>query len=412
MTAELVADGLEFPSSLAFDDRGAIYVAETGLPFGGGRAGGRIVRLEAGARRVVVDNLRAPLTGLVWHAGALYVSEGGHPARIARIDPADGRATTIVDGLPGPGNYHVGMVAFDREGWMYFAQGAMTNLGIVGLDAYEVGWLGRLPHAHDVPGYDIALAGGDVATPDPLRPGATARTGAFAAFGEHHAADTRLTGQTRCTASVLRCRPDGSELELLAWGLRNAFALAFAQDGRLVCIDQGADDRGSRAVANAPDLMFEVTRGAWYGWPDFIDGEPVTSPRYAPVRGERPQLLLANLDALPRPSRALHRFAPHVSAVKFDWLPGGALAIALFGDERPMTAPTGPPAGRTLAILDRGVERHVSLGLARPIDVKWNRGDEHLYVLDFGRFEMRAGGRSEATARSGRLVRMRVADFA
>jgi len=26
----------------------------------------------------------------------------------------------------------MGEVAFDREGWMYFAQGAMTNLGIVG----------------------------------------------------------------------------------------------------------------------------------------------------------------------------------------------------------------------------------------------------------------------------------------
>jgi hypothetical protein len=33
----------------------------------------------------------------------------------------------------------------------------MTNTGVVGLDAHELGWLRRLPHAHDLPGYDIAL---------------------------------------------------------------------------------------------------------------------------------------------------------------------------------------------------------------------------------------------------------------
>ena len=41
----------------------------------------------------------------------------------------------------------------------------MTNTGIVGLDAYEMGWLKRLPHAHDLPGYDISLTGVNVAGP-------------------------------------------------------------------------------------------------------------------------------------------------------------------------------------------------------------------------------------------------------
>jgi hypothetical protein len=49
------------------------------------------------------------------------------------------------------------VVIFASDGKLYFSQGAITNTGVVGLDAYELGWLRRLPHAHDLPGYDIAL---------------------------------------------------------------------------------------------------------------------------------------------------------------------------------------------------------------------------------------------------------------
>ena len=56
----------------------------------------------------------------------------------------------------------------------------------------------------------------------------------------------------------MRCNLDGSDLELVAWGLRNAYGLGFLPDGRLLAVDQGADDRGSRPVGNVPDLLFEV----------------------------------------------------------------------------------------------------------------------------------------------------------
>ncbi len=133
----------------------------------------------------------------------------------------------------------------------------------------------------------------------------------------------RVHGRVPCTAAVLRCDPDGTNLELVAWGLRNAFGLAFLPDGRLLATDQGADDRGSRPIGNAPDLLFEVREGAWYGWPDFIGGDPVTDPAYAPQRGPRPAFVLAEHDRLPPPERPLLRFEPHTSAVKFAVVPSG-----------------------------------------------------------------------------------------
>lgn len=130
----------------------------------------------------------------------------------------------------------------------------------------------------------------------------------------------------------------------MAGGLRNAYGLCFLPDGRLVAVDQGPDDRGSRPIGNTPDLLFEVRRGAWYGWPDFIGGDPVTDPAYMPTRGPAPRFVLANHAELPPPERPLVSFPPHTAGVKLDVAPEAAtcpghLVVALFGDEAPMSAP-------------------------------------------------------------------------
>ncbi|SRR5579883_218744 len=413
----LVAEGFSFPTSLTFDEAGNAYIAEAGLPFDGARVGGRIWRVARdGSSIPLLDDLRPPVNGLTFYQGSLYISEGGHPAQISRLG-LDGQRSVILDGLPGPGNYHTNMVAFGPDGNLYFSQGAMTNTGIVGLDAYELGWLRRLPHAHDLPGYPVTLTGINAVTADPLSPEADAKacTGAFSPFGVRTEPGQRIEAQLPCTAAIMRCRPDGSQLELVAWGLRNAYGLGFLPDGRLLAVDQGADDRGSRPVGNSPDLLYEVRQGAWYGWPDFIGGEPITDERYAPTRGDKPTFVLANHGELPPPERPLLRFPPHAAAVKFaaapDDLPvwGGQLFIALFGDEAPMTAPPGPRVGRSVARIDPAdwtLHPLVGEPLARPIDVRFDPLGGSLYILDFGEFEMDARQGVVAKARSGKLWRL------
>jgi glucose/arabinose dehydrogenase len=323
----------------------------------------------------------------------------------------------LVDDLPGPGNYHTNMVTFGPDGRLYFSQGAMTNTGVVGLDAYALGWLRRLPHAHDLPGYDITLTGVDFETEDPLNddPTARARTGAFAPFGTQTEAGQRVSAQLPCTAAVMRCDPDGSNLDLVAWGLRNAYGLGFLPDGRLLAADQGADDRGSRPMGNVPDMLFEIQKGEWYGWSDFIGDEPITAATYRPERGPAPTFVLANHDELPSPRRPLLRFPPHSAVAKFDVAPkatrewAGQIFAALFGDETPMTAPDAPPAGRTLVRIDPdGWNLHeITLeGLSRPIDVRFDPVDGGLYIIDFGRFEMHGERGVVAEAGTGRVWRL------
>lgn len=413
---DTVTDGLSFPTSIAFDDDGGAYVAESGLPFGGGTPGGRVWRIEtSGARTLLAGDLGHPVTGLVFHDGSLWVSQGSNPGRVSRLE-LDGTITHVLDTLPGGGNYHTNEVAFGPDGKMYWGQGAMTNTGLVGLDALIMGWLKKLPHSVDLPGYEVELADVAITTKDPFsdEEGATLTTGAYAQFGQRLPAGTRIPAALPATSAIHRANPDGTDVELVAWGIRNAFGLRFLPDGRLLAMDQGADDRGSRPVAAVPDYLWQVRPGAWYGWPDFMGGVAITDDRFTPKTGPAPEFILRNHDELPTPELPLVEFESHTAATKFDVHPDGTyLVTALFGDETPMTAAAGhPTVGRAIVVVDTtDWSQHVlrTSDLHRPIDVRYNKVDQSWWVVDFGQFEMEPQGDNVgvvADKNSGKVVRL------
>lgn len=412
-----MACGLNFPTSLAFDDDGNAWVAESGLPFDGSPSGGRVVRLESdGTFSTHLDGLRSPLNGLTWHDGGFYVAEGGNPGRLGRWVPGE-PYEVVLDGLPGGGNYHTNMVVVGDDDWLYFSQGALTNMSVVGPDGLDMAWLRTLDHSYDIPGRSIVLADSAATIDDPRTNGATrSTTGAFAPYGQRHDPLTRLDAQLPCTASVMRVRPDGTQLELVAWGVRNAWGLAFLPDGRLVALDQGADVRGSRPIANCPDALFHIEHGAWYGWPDFVAGDPVTAPRFRPDDGDPLDFVLANHDELPRCRAPLMRLPVNCAASRLTVIDHGPwkgqIIVALFGDEKPLTAPAGPPAGRSIARIDptdwslhplHSEDAPTNPQAERPIDVRFEPRSGLLWLLDFGHFEMLGAGGLDARRGSGAL---------
>jgi glucose/arabinose dehydrogenase len=413
----VVAEDLNFPTSVTFGEDGTIYVAESGLPFDGAPRGGKVWRIDrSGERRCLLSDLRPPLNGLVHHEGGLIVSEGGYPGRISRLDLASGEVNPLIDNLPGFGNYQTNMVAIGPDDKLYFSQGAMTNGGIIGLDSHDLGWLRYVPHNCDIPGYDIVLSDVAAVTPDPRSKEAVmVETGAFAPFGTVHPGGHRIKGALPCTSAIMRSNADGSDLELVAWGLRNAYGLAFLPDGRLLATDQGADARGSRPLANCPDALFEVRPGAWYGWPDFVCGRPATSPEFKPHDAAGASFLLKNHASLPKPEHPVFEFEINSAAVKFAVVPvddkifGGQIIVALFGDERPLTGPAGPRVGRGLLRIDPTDWASYPVkveGLKRPIDVRFGP-EGSVFVVDFGDFEITPDKGLSARAGTGRLLRLK-----
>jgi len=210
----------------------------------------------------------------------------------------------------------------------------------------------------------------------------------------------------------MRIPADGGAPELVAWGFRNPFGLAFSPAGKLYVTDNGYDDRGSRAVWGTADVLWEVRRGAWYGWPDYSAGEPLTKEDFKPPGKPPLQFLLANQKAPPAP---VAKLGVHSSANSLDFSRSssfghtGEAFIALFGDQAPKTGKVTNPVGfkvvrvdvETGAVEDFAVnsgrkQGPASLigggGLERPLAARFSPDGSALYVVDFGVMTMSQQG--------------------
>ncbi|HEV7373068.1 hypothetical protein [Arenibaculum sp.] len=405
--AEAVATGLTFPTGVAFDPAGTPYVTEAGYSYGEVFLTPRLLRIGSGGTAEVVAEGRnnGPWNGVTWHDGAFYVAEGGEleGGRILRIVP--GRPpVALVEDLPSVGDHHTNGPVVGPDGWLYFGQGTATNSGVVGPDNYDFGWLGRYPDFHDVPCRDVTLAGVNYGSDNPLTEAADeVVTGAFVPFGTPVEPGRVVRGAVPCSGAVLRVRPEGGPVELVAWGFRNPFGLAFAPDGTLYLTENAYDERGSRPVFGTADHLWRVEPGRWYGWPDFAGGDRLDDPRYAsPSRDVPPQPVLARHPG--DPPRPLASFGVHSSSNGLDAAPGGfgypgEVFVAQFGDMAPDVGKVMDPVGFRVVRADpaTGVVRDFAVnrqgngpaslletgGLERPVAVRFGP-DGALYVVDFG----------------------------
>ena len=408
--AELVASGLTFPVGAALDDAGRLYVVESGYSYGEDFTIPRLLRVEPeGGTTVIASGGRGgPWTGVAYHDGHFFVADGNvlEGGRVLRISP-DGQIGTLVAGLPSFGDHHTNGPVVGPDGWVYFAQGTATNSGVVGEDNLRFGWLKRRPDFHDVPGADILLTGENFETEDVLHPGTgrPAHTGAFLPFGTPSTPGQVIKGTVKCSGSILRVRPEGGEPELVAWGFRNPFGLAFSADGTLYVTENGFDDRGSRPAWGTPDFLWKVQPGLWYGWPDYSGGEPLSDPAFRPPGKPAPKPLLAR--APNPPPRPVAKFPVHSSADGIEFSRSerfghvGQAFVAIFGDEAPATGKILAPVGGKVVRVDitdgtitdfavnrapqQGPGTKVGLaGLERPVSVRFDRAGDALYVVDFG----------------------------
>lgn len=404
---EVVATGLSFPTGVAFDASGTPYVTESGYAYGEVFLTPRLMRVDDGGHLTPVaeGGRNGPWNGVAFHDGAFFVSEGGQleGGRLLRIT-ADGSVTALVDGMPSRGDHHTNGPAVGPDGWIYFGQGTATNSAVVGTDNASFGWLSRNPEIHDVPCETISLTGETYTTENPLTPDDddVAVTGPFAAFGA--VAGGTVAGELRCNGAVLRVRPDGSGLELVAWGFRNPFGLAFAPGGQLFVTDNGYDDRGSRPAWGTGDYLWAVERGAWYGWPDYAGGVAFAGERFGPPGGDAPVPVLAQTPG--EPPHATATFGVHASANGLDFSRSTAFGhegeafVAEFGDMAPGVGKVLHPVGyqivrvnvETGAVQPFAVNRagrgpateQGSGGLERPVAVRFSPDGRSLYVVDFG----------------------------
>lgn len=107
----------------------------------------------------------------------------------------------------------------------------------------------------------------------------------FVAVGSaSNVADTDTTPEEKNRADVLEFNPDGSELRVFAYGIRNCVGLAVnPKTGELWCSVNERDGLGDNLV---PDYITHVQEGGFYGWPWWYMGSH-QDPRHP---GKHPEL--------------------------------------------------------------------------------------------------------------------------
>jgi glucose/arabinose dehydrogenase len=345
------------------------------------------------------EGLQEPVTGLLVIDKQIYVS---HKGKVSIIE-GNGKLRDIVTGLPSDGDHQNNNIVLGRDGKIYMGQGTTTNSGVVGVDSYLFGWLPKYPQLHGTPCKDITLNGINFESENPLTEADDkVTTGAYKSLGTLSKDGEVIKGNPKCGGSIVRFNPDGSDFELVAWGLRNPFGLEFDKNGQLWSTSHGVDERGSRPIFNDPDYLFQIEEGAWYGWPEFFDGEPVTANRFQQPGKPQPQFLWKDHPPLTRPFTT---FDSHEASNGITISPGGNFGfdgdafVAMYGTFTPLTAQVNlKPAGFQVVRVDlQNGQVHDFAdntlpgpyyinqqgGFARPSDVLFGP-DNSLYVVDWG----------------------------
>jgi glucose/arabinose dehydrogenase len=206
----------------------------------------------------------------------------------------------------------------------------------------------------------------------------------------------------------------GRPVELVAWGFRNPFGLAFAPDGTLYVADNSYDDRGSRPVFGSGDLLWAVRPGTWYGWPDYHGGQPLADADDYGVAGQAPAGEAARRRPEPCP-QAGRPLGVHSSSNGLDFPRNAAFGfqgdafVAQFGDMAPKAGKVLAPVGFRVVRVNTGDGRVEDFaanraetygpaskvggaGLERPVAVRFDPGGAALYIVDFGVMTMSEKG--------------------
>jgi putative membrane-bound dehydrogenase-like protein len=239
---------VRYPMFAAFDDRGRLFVAESSgrdlyAEIAAVTRNCRVRLLEDRdgdgcfeASRVFADSLVFPM-GLAWRDGRLYVAD---PPDLVALEDTDGdgradRRAVILTGFGHTDNGSLHGLTFGPDGWLYMTMGVPD-------------------------GYRLVASGG-----------------------------RRLEGKS---GALIRCRPDGSDPEVVCRGFVNLVEAVFLPGGEAV----GTDNWFQEPAGGVRDALVHLAEGGLYPYvPDEGTPQPVTGDPLPPL-ARFPAVALSGLE--------------------------------------------------------------------------------------------------------------------
>ncbi|MEA2710483.1 MAG: hypothetical protein QOF78_3084 [Phycisphaerales bacterium] len=465
---EEVVRGLTGPIDCDIDENGILFVAESGAAdrdprIIGYRPDGTTFNIYPVKRTIVFPfdiikvgfRLYGRIGGIAVANGKVYVSHRDEEGMgvITAFD-YQGNHSTVIANLPARGDNGMSDLALHPNGRLWFGVGSATNSGVVGLDNWH--WIKKYPNFSDRTFVDLKLNGYHFKSRNPdagLFGGPEiAVTAPFQPFNV--SSQTRIRASEFPTGAIYSVDANGGSLSVEAHGVRSPHGLTLNAYGNLYMTVGGMELRGTRPIKDDPDAMLRVTRGTWYGFPDFsTDLVPITDQRFQ-LTGDMRQLLIKSgydeisflIDrnasnrgqGLIEPARGMltASFQPLSGAERFDFVPEqgplhefrGHAIVPLSGDRgafatsgRKLLERVGfkvvrvdPSSREVIDFIRNAKDMPASMlgkgeGLIeRPVAAKF-APDGSLYIVDFGQLSVR-DGREKVPPNMGRVFRLRAVD--
>lgn len=429
-----VADKLDRPTSVTWDDEGNMYILTGGGDlFPVQKTKMSIIELKADGAKVEIADLskqgiQPALVSMIWHKGWFYFTHRAEDltGAVSRVNK-EGEIELLFSGIiDNQAEHQINDIQVGPDGMMYVSVGPAGNSGVADLSIAP--WVKRSPGVHARPCQDIVLVGRNYLGPDFRTEDKDDRvlTGAFVPFGVETSPGQVIRGVKLCGGSILRFDPENAinTISTYAWGFRNLLGLTWDSKGNMYAAENGYDIRGFRPVKDDMDASLRINEGKWYGVPDFsANREPLTNPRFEAPDSLQAEVFIGGnsigkelgfvIDheasglTPPDPSVVLGKHAFNSSPSMLDVAPGtwgnwaDQVFIAEWGDLSPPTNPLlDSPKGYRVVRVDPSTGEVKSFaenkgggpaskggltgeGLERPFDVKFGP-DGAMYIVDYG----------------------------
>ena len=214
------------------------------------------------------------IRSLQYYNNKLYIING---STLMSFDRSTEKKEVLMEDIPNFGDYGDCKLML-KEDKIYIAIGSATNSGVVGQDNK---WKSKYPFNCDISPKDITI--GD---------NINKNYGAFVPFNTRNTPGQKISGHFPGNASVIVYNPKNKESFLYCWGIRNVKAMDFDSIGNIYAVVGGLEPRGDRGVKGDVDYIYELKSDTWYGWPDYSGGDPVNSPRFKSISGDKLSFIL------------------------------------------------------------------------------------------------------------------------
>lgn len=227
-----------------------------------------------GRENIILEDYNFNIENVLYYDKKLFFVTND---KLMECDIDGKKVNVILDKIPSEGRCICRNLII-KDSHLLLSIGAATNSGIADKEDYNDY---KVPY--DKSPINITLNGVNLGEN---------KTGAFVPYGNSTKQGEKIKAENLGNASIVDIDLNNKKTSLYACGIRNITGWDLDSEDNLIGIVGGMENVGDRPVQRDSDYIYKIDKGAWYGWPDFSGGDPISSPKFKDEKLIKP--LIAN----------------------------------------------------------------------------------------------------------------------